>query len=89
MGVDETDSDFTLGKTGGEKTHRLTVSEMPAHSHTITLFEGTSTAYTGKVKAGRRDDSTVGTANTASSGSNAPHNNLQPYVAINYWRRIA
>lgn len=36
VGVDENDSDFnTTEKIGGEKTHKLSVSEMPSHSHSV------------------------------------------------------
>lgn len=34
VGVDENDDDFkTANKVGGEKTHKLSISEMPSHSH--------------------------------------------------------
>lgn len=34
FGVDESDGDFNyVGKSGGEKTHKLTESEMPNHTH--------------------------------------------------------
>ena len=34
VGIDTNDSDFnTIGKTGGEKTHKLTTTEIPKHNH--------------------------------------------------------
>src|SRR5215472_9002218 len=48
---------YTLGASGGEATHVLTVNEMPAHSHTITDKQHTHTvsaiaATTGAGKQG-------------------------------------
>ena len=41
IGVDEDDPDFkSSGLTGGEKSHTLTVAEMPFHNHSL-YIEGT------------------------------------------------
>ena len=41
VGYDAKDGDYNaVGKTGGEKTHRLTVAEMPSHNHSITRWGG-------------------------------------------------
>ena len=39
IGLDEDDTDFdTVGKVGGEKTHTLLASEIPAHTHKMGLW---------------------------------------------------
>ena len=49
VGYNSADADFnTIGKTGGEKTHTLTVEEMPSHTHT---FTGSSSSISGNAYA--------------------------------------
>lgn len=81
-------STYTIGSTGGEATHKLTTTEMPSHNHTYTYavrnsFEesGSGTTHYGV--------SSYSTQYTGSSGGNLPHNNMQPYTAVNRWHRTA
>lgn len=84
VGKDSTDTDFDeLGKTGGEKTHTLTVSEMPAHDHDTSNSVGGGSGNT----AGFMWSTTLadwGKQKTTSTGGGQPHNNLQPYLVTNY-----
>lgn len=77
---------YSAGATGGEASHVLTASEMPAHSHSLTFcrfkpasWEGDSLCYTGydEVKA------------TGSAGGNGAHNNMPPYLVVYIWKRTA
>jgi len=47
VGLDANDGTFkSLGKTGGEKAHRLTTGEMPAHSHSAYTTSSGSHSHT-------------------------------------------
>ena len=86
VGVDAGDSDFdTVEETGGAKTHTLTISEMPAHTHTYgksTTSENMSIHDINGLRG-------AATTNTSSTGGGAAHNNLQPYITVYMWKRTA
>ncbi len=96
VGLDAGDTSFdTAGKTGGEKTHKLTIAEMPSHKHSrkedfynhqasmASIFGG---IYKGgnPIETGKTDSNTI--QNTGGDGS---HNNLQPYIVVYFWKRTA
>lgn len=86
VGLDSGDTDFdTSEEIGGAKTHALTIAEMPAHSHTYTLE---NTRGTGSPGAGN-GDSSFSTPSTSTVGSGTAHNNVQPYIVVYMFKRIA
>lgn len=93
VGVDTTQNEFnTVQKTGGSKTHTLTLSQIPPHSHKTVekmgyIFYGGERAAGPAEGNGYATDSN--TLNTGSAGGGEAHNNLQPYITVYMWRRIA
>lgn len=91
VGVDTTDTDFnTIGKTGGEKKHTLTIDEMPNHDHKLYNTGGSSGRFdiSKSWSATMSEEGTRG-ASIGYEGGNQPHNNLQPYQVVAYWQRVS
>jgi len=86
-------SGFTLAQNGGVETVTLTVSQIPAHSHTVLATTNTNTASlpNGNYPASGPDiyDQNVPGNNTmaaaiSSVGGSQPHNNFQPYLCVDF-----
>lgn len=81
VGKNSTDTEFdVLGETGGEKTHVLTESEMPSHVHNI-FYSSTGSNPQGPISQNTSGGINI---NTGSAGGSLAHNNLQPYITLNY-----
>ena len=95
MGVSTTDTDFTLNKQGGSKTHRHNPGTLSAQVSLdgrntvvkrvrLSSFKG-DVCKIGDVNGGSFDATwgaaIVGYSDIASS--------MEPYIAVCYWRRIA
>ena len=83
----EEDRVFTAGNTGGEYEHTLTVDEMPAHTHRDHGLGGQSGGGATFNYPGGYGYTWGNT--TSSAGGGQPHNNMQPYVVVYMWHRIA
>lgn len=86
-----TTSGGTIGQTGGEQTHTLTVDEIPSHDHSISVahtLQG-STSAMNTIRYNNDPSDYPGALKTAKVGGGKAHNNMPPYVQVSVWRRTA
>jgi microcystin-dependent protein len=88
-------SNRNLGEVGGAETQTLSAAQMPSHTHTMgaSAANGATDSPGGRVLArapgaipqyGATANVDLAAAAVGSSGGGQPHNNMQPYLTLNY-----
>jgi len=84
-----------LGEISGEPSHTLIITEMPAHTHAFAAPAtsddatkknpiGNVPATTGGSSYGTPANGAMAAGNSGIAGGSQPHNNMQPYLGMNY-----
>ena len=94
-----TSMSFTANSTGGKYAETLTTEQIPSHNHRVpfmrTSNEASNYGLTQAPQFGDRviviGDDTNDSRRTHSTytGGGEPHNNVQPYITVYFWKRIA
>jgi microcystin-dependent protein len=88
-------SSFTLGESAGVETVTLTTQQMPQHSHALaaTTAIGTQANPGGNLLANSQGpqpyiqedpDASLNAQALVATGGSQPHDNMQPYLGINF-----
>lgn len=98
MGTGPSGNTYVLGEPGGVETVTLTTQQIPSHTHQVlaSLNNGNSNTPTGATWATAGginlyvplsedpDIAPLSATAVAQTGSNQPHSNMQPYLAVNF-----
>lgn len=78
---------YKTGDKGGEAMHKLTVNEMPSHSHTQPVIQHICTAChynLGLASIASGSSTWDQTVLTSATGGDKPHNNMSPYTSVKF-----
>jgi microcystin-dependent protein len=93
-GTDPAGNNYVIGQLSGSETQTLTLNQTPSHTHTVAAAATTGTSPNpqnavwaesamDQFSAATPVDS-MGAAALASIGGSQPHNNMPPFVAVNF-----
>jgi microcystin-dependent protein len=89
-------SNYNQGQQGGEENHTLITQEMPQHTHQVSASQASDATTPLNNFLGDDSRNPVNVYNTTSDGTlmnarmlsvaggSLPHNNMQPYLCINF-----
>ena len=91
IGYNPDDEDFNeIGKTMGEKTHKLIVDEIPPLDVNVRARYGSSSTSAGALDWYNTSTTDYAGYNLGrTSGGGQAHNNIQPSQVVAYWKRVA
>ena len=86
----------TLGETGGEQSHTISIAELPVHTHIVNASSATGDqnfangnvlAAAGNRYSGPSNLTTLNASSITNVGGSQAHLNMQPFLTLNF--RIA
>lgn len=77
---------YLNGTSGGEATHKLTVSEMPSHNHQYDIKESVPAGGPMSIPVWANSGTIAPT--TRNTGGSLAHNNMPPYLTVMMWKRV-
>lgn len=91
-------TNFIIGQNGGEETSLLTVAELPNHTHqaigssdpaNTVLPVNSVWALSENLSYNQNGNASMSSSAITSVGGNQPHNNMQPFLVLNYCIALA
>ena len=84
---------YPIGSIGGESSHTLTVDELPPHRHKISRINWYNSPQSSGLSFNVIESSNLKVdgeyQQSGATGGGEPHNNMQPYLVVEIWERIA
>jgi microcystin-dependent protein len=86
-------SGFVQGQIGGETAHTITIPEMTQHFHFFQVSQanantpvpgGNTFGASNNAYAAASNLTTIHPGTVTNTGGSQPHNNMQPYLVVNY-----